>query len=155
MYECCIGIKSTTKFGAHRTSHLTSISHLTSKPTHDASRHPARWWRWEDVRALYRAQEAWLRCRLEAYAGGGYDVGRTVCYYLPHRTSHLTAISHLTSKPTHDASRHPARWWRWEDVRALYRAQEAWLRCRLEAYAGGGYDVGRTVCYYPPPLQKN
>jgi hypothetical protein len=28
------------KFGAHRTSHLTSISHLTTKPTHDASRHP-------------------------------------------------------------------------------------------------------------------
>jgi hypothetical protein len=59
------------KFGAHCTSHLTSISHITSKPTHDASRHPARWWRWEDARALYRAQEAWPCCRLEAYAGGG------------------------------------------------------------------------------------
>ena len=62
------------KFGAHRTSHLTSISHLTTKPTHDASRHPARWRRWEDARALYRAQEAWPRCRLESYAGGGYDI---------------------------------------------------------------------------------
>ena len=29
----------TTKFDAHHTSHLTSMSHLTSKPTHDASRH--------------------------------------------------------------------------------------------------------------------
>ena len=42
-------------------THLTSISHLTSKPTHDASRHPA-WWRWwEDECALYQAQEAWPR----------------------------------------------------------------------------------------------
>jgi len=68
--------------------------------------------------------------------------------------THLTSISHLTSKPTHDASRHPARWRRREDVRALYHAQEAWPRCRLEAYAGGGYDVGRTACYYPPPKKK-
>ncbi len=71
------------KFGAHRTSHLTSISHLTSKPTHDASHHLGRWRRWEDARAIYRAQEAWPRCRLEAYAGGGYDVAcrrvRTAC----------------------------------------------------------------------------
>jgi hypothetical protein len=65
--------------------------------------------------------------------------------------THLTSISHLTSKPTHDASHHPARWRWWEDECALYRAQEAWPRCRLEAYAGGGYDVGRTACYYPPP----
>jgi hypothetical protein len=43
------------KFGAHRTSHLTSISHLTSKPSHDASRHPFRWRRWEDARVLSRA----------------------------------------------------------------------------------------------------
>ena len=75
------------KFGAHRTSHLTSISHLTTKPTHDASRHPARWRRWEDARALYRTQEAWPRCRLEAYAGGGYDSVcrrvRTACYPPP------------------------------------------------------------------------
>ena len=63
------------KFGAHRTSHLPSISHLTSKPTHNASCHPARWRRWEDARALYRAQEAWTCCRLEAYVGGRYDVG--------------------------------------------------------------------------------
>jgi hypothetical protein len=46
----------------------------------------------------------------------------------------------------------------WEDARALYHAQEAWPRCRLEAYAGGGYDVGyrrvRTL-YYPPPPPKN
>ena len=63
------------KFGAHPTSHLTSISHLTSKPTHDASRRPARWRRWEDARALYLAQEVlWPRCRLEAYAGGRYVV---------------------------------------------------------------------------------
>jgi CHAD domain-containing protein len=62
------------KFGAHRTSHLTSISHLTTKPTHDALRHPARWRRWEDARALYQSQEAWPCCRLEAYACGGYDV---------------------------------------------------------------------------------
>ncbi len=72
------------KFGAHSTSHLTSISHLTSKPTHDASRHPARWRRWEDARVLYCAQEAWPRCQLEAYDGGGYDVAcrrvRTACY---------------------------------------------------------------------------
>jgi hypothetical protein len=43
----------------------------------------------------------------------------------------------------------------WEDARALYRAQEVWPRCRLKAYAGGGYDVGcrhvRTSCYPPPP----
>ena len=71
------------KFSAHRTSHLPSISHLTSKPTHDASRHPARWRRWEDARTLYRVQEAWPRCRLKAYAGGGYDIGRTVCYPSP------------------------------------------------------------------------
>ena len=62
------------EFGAPRTSHLTSISHLTSKPTHDASRHPARLQQWEDACALYRAQEVWPRCCLEAYAGGGYDV---------------------------------------------------------------------------------
>ena len=59
------------KFSAHRTSHLTSISHLTSKRTHDALCHPARWRQWEDA----RMQEAWPRCRLEAYAGGEYDIG--------------------------------------------------------------------------------
>jgi len=32
----------------------------------------------------------------------------------------------------------------WEDARALYRAQEAWPRCRLKAYAGRGDDV---VCH--------
>ena len=72
------------KFGTHCTSHLTSISHLTSKPSHDASRHPARWRRWKDARAPYHVQVAWPRCRLEAYAGGGYDVVcrhiRTACY---------------------------------------------------------------------------
>ena len=76
-----------------------------------------------------------------------------------HRTSHLTSISRLTSKPTHDASRHLARWRRWEDARALYHAHEAWPRCRLEAYAGGEYDIGyrrvRTACYAPPPAPKN
>jgi hypothetical protein len=91
-----------TKFGAHCTSHLTSISHLTSKPTHDASRHPALWWRWEDVRALYRAQEAWLHCHLKAYAGGGYDVAfrciRTVCYPSP--------IEKLIQIPLEKGSRH-------------------------------------------------
>jgi hypothetical protein len=72
------------KFGTHRTSHLTSISHLTTKPTHDASHHPARWRRWEDARALYRTQEAWPRCHLEAYAGGGYDIAcRRVSVLLP------------------------------------------------------------------------
>jgi len=30
------------------------------------------------------------------------------------------------------------------------RTQEAWPCCRLEVYAGGGYVVGGTVCYYPP-----
>jgi len=53
-------------------AHLTSISHLTSKPTHNASRHPAQWRQWEDV--WYRTQEAWPRCHLQAYAGGGYVV---------------------------------------------------------------------------------
>jgi hypothetical protein len=62
------------KFGTHSTSHLTSISHLTSKPTHNALHCPARWWRWEGRRALYRAQEAWPCCRLKAYVGSGYVI---------------------------------------------------------------------------------
>ena len=62
------------KFGAHSASHLTSILHLTTKPTHDALRHSAQWRRWEDACALYHAQEAWPRCHLEAHAVGGYDV---------------------------------------------------------------------------------
>ncbi len=33
----------------------------------------------------------------------------------------------------------PRRWW--EDARVLYRAHEAWPRCRLEEYAGGGCQV--------------
>ncbi len=45
------------KFGAHRTSHLTSISHLTTKPTHDDCSPPARCRWWEDVRALYCARK--------------------------------------------------------------------------------------------------
>ena len=40
-----------------------------------------------------------------------------------------------------------------------YSAQEAWPHCRLEAYAGRGYDVARrhvrTACYPPSPLSKN
>jgi hypothetical protein len=58
-------------------------------------------------------------------------------------TLHIPPSFHLTShsKLTHDASRHPAWWRRWEDARALDRAQEAWPRCHLEAYDGGGYDV--------------
>jgi hypothetical protein len=87
MYEANVGIykiqRGRNEISAHRTSHLPSISHLTSKPTHDASRHPAWWRRWEDAHALYRKQEVWPRCRLEAYEGGGYDVGRTVCYPPP------------------------------------------------------------------------
>ena len=50
------------KFGARCTPLLPSISQLTYKPTSDASRRPARWRRWEDARALYRAQEAWPSC---------------------------------------------------------------------------------------------
>ena len=68
--------------------------------------------------------------------------------------AHLTSISHLTSKPTHNASRHPARWRKWED--AWYRAQEAWPRCRLQAYAGGGYVVAcrRFRLRVNPPAKK-
>ena len=52
------------KFSALHTSHLTSILHLTSKPTHNALRHPARWRQWEDAHVLYRTQEAWPCCHL-------------------------------------------------------------------------------------------
>ncbi len=55
----------------HCTSLIASISHLTSKHTHNASRRPARWWRREDARALYCLQEAWPRRCLKAYDGGG------------------------------------------------------------------------------------
>ena len=72
-----------------------------------------------------------------------------------HHTSHLTSISHLTSKPTHDALRHPARWRQWEDARALYRTQNAWPHCCLEAYAGGGYTLGELCVTTPPPRRKN
>ena len=58
------------KFGAHRTSHLTSISHLTSKPTHDALRHPARWRQWEDARALYRRKRGLVAASKRMQAEG-------------------------------------------------------------------------------------
>jgi hypothetical protein len=54
------------KFGARRTPLLPFISQLTYKPTSNASRPPAQWRRWEDARALHRAQEAWPSCM-----GGG------------------------------------------------------------------------------------
>ncbi len=58
------------KFSAHRTSHLTSISHLTSKPTHDASCHPARWRRWEDVHALYHTKRGLIAASKHMQAEG-------------------------------------------------------------------------------------
>jgi hypothetical protein len=84
-------------------------------------------------------------------------VGTYFCLFLVELRglwAHLTSISHLTSKPTHNASRHPARWRQWED--AWYRAQEAWPRCRLQAYAGGGYVVAcrRFRLRVNPPAKK-
>jgi hypothetical protein len=68
------------------------------------------------------------RIIIEKSVNGEISSGRLILHGL---WAHLTSISHLTSKPTHNASHHPARWQRWEDARAVYRAQEAWPRCRL------------------------
>jgi hypothetical protein len=64
------------KFGARCLPLLPSISQLTSKATSNALRHPARWRWWEDVRALFRAQEGWPSCCLQASAGRGQVAAR-------------------------------------------------------------------------------
>ncbi len=123
------------KFGAHRTSHHTSISHLTTKPTHDALRHPARWRRWEDARALYRTQEAWPRCRLEAYAGGGYDIACRCVSVLPPPAEKLIQNPLRKMKPPH----HP------QAVSAQTPLSYAWLSFFPRLRLGGSFNLDRPV----------
>ncbi len=90
---------------------------------------------------------------VEPYKHNNYMAMIIICKY----NYEPTSISHLTSKPSHDASRHPARWWRWEDARALYHAQEAWPCCCLEAMMveGKTWCAAASELRVTPPPPKN
>ena len=126
-------------------AHLTSISHLTSKPTHNASRHPARWRQWED--AWYCAQEAWPRCRLQAYAGGGYVVAcRRFRLRVDPPAKKIRPKSPYKTKP----QRHPPA------ISAQTQSYYVWLSCFPRLRLGRLFNLDRPVekwrrSHHPPP----